>query len=453
MRRRTGMGRGYASGPPGLRAALLVGVALSFAAAPAGWARDAIRITGSDTMLILNREWTERYGQVEPGIEFTVVGGGSERGIDALLAGEVDIAAASRKMREAELAKFESRYGDRPREVVVALDGIAFYVHTSNPVIRLTMDQLVGILTGEIQSWSQVSKINRKRIHVYSRDRHSGTRTFVSEHILKGKPFASDTVYVSSTSLVTACVQRNPRALGYGGVAHAENTRIVRLANSPDEFGFWPTKENVASGRYPASRPLHFYLNPASVDQPLQAFVDWVLSEEGQRVVSFVGYYPVSLRQPPREGSGEADASLADSARATEPSPGSTAANDAPAPAEAPDTRPTTGEVKLTPANASGFGFAITAELGRTPTANDPRPVPVSVFFGPEGEGIDTIETIELRIGESAVVPLSVQPGEALRFSLRPSVLDDAAIHLSEAGAPREGRLFVLPVPAFLEGE
>ncbi|MCA8951517.1 MAG: substrate-binding domain-containing protein, partial [Planctomycetes bacterium] len=88
-------------------------------------AQTPIAISGSDTMVTLNRELTTRYARLVPSARFVVFGKGSETGIRALLAGETEIAAASRRMTPAETADFEERHGVKPKEIVVALDGIA----------------------------------------------------------------------------------------------------------------------------------------------------------------------------------------------------------------------------------------------------------------------------------------------------------------------------------------
>ena len=175
-------------------------------------ARNVVTIHGSDTMLILNKELAAVYNRRNTPLKFNIVGGGSELGIKALLEGKTDIAATSRAMKESEKAAFEQRTGKRPMEIVIALDVIGVYVHNNNPVTRLTLSQLKGILAGEIRNWRDVGGLDR-RINFYNRDRNSDTRVFIRDHMLAGKPFSTLAREVSSTSMVAACVARNQGAI------------------------------------------------------------------------------------------------------------------------------------------------------------------------------------------------------------------------------------------------
>lgn len=400
---------------------------ISLAAAPA-LARQTIRIHGSDTMVILNREWASRYAQIQPDIEIDVHGGGSNLGITALLEGKADIAAASRAMKAEEIRKFKQRTGAAPRRLVVALDGIAVYVHETNPVTRLTVDQLRGVLTGKLTNWNQVGGANRQ-IHIYNRDKNSGTRVYMREHVLKGKAFAKGAMDVSSTALITTCVSRNPRGIGYGGVAYAENARLIRLAADGDDAGHWPSRDEVASGKYPLSRPLHFYVNPKAIDADLQAFIDWVLSEQGQRVVTFVGYFPAPEKQP-----------------GDHPDPGPDP--DGPAQDDPHDDQP----LQLTPANMQRYGFNIAAEFEDDGPADRGR-MNITLDLGLDAAALAKIDAARLHLGQDAIVPLTLDEDGKATFSLRRAMLQATSVHLVEQEADDAGRTYVIALDAFVAGD
>ncbi|MBN1587106.1 MAG: phosphate ABC transporter substrate-binding protein [Candidatus Omnitrophica bacterium] len=259
-------------------------------------AQNFIVLQGSDTMFHLNKRWAEEYSKINPNLKIEVSGGGSETGFDALMAGRIDIAAASRAMKESELLAFEDKFGMRPVPFVVAMDGLGVYVHNTNPRSDLTVTDLAGILSGQIRNWSEVGGADR-RIDIYSRDRHSGTRTYLKEQILQGKDFSDEMVEVPTTTSLIAAVSRNPNAIGYGGIfAYSEGAHVIRLKRQPEGEAVWPSVENVAAGTYPLSRPLHFYINPASMNKEVKAFVDWILTD-GQDYVQMVGYYRAELAQ------------------------------------------------------------------------------------------------------------------------------------------------------------
>jgi phosphate transport system substrate-binding protein len=392
---------------------------------PAASARQTITIHGSDTMLILNQEWVSEYARRDAGLRFTVLGGGSGRGIAALLKGSTDIAAASRAMKASEMEAFEKRNGHRPREIVVALDGVAVYVHNNNPISSLTIDELGRIFRGEIRNWRQLGGQNR-RIDIYNRDEFSGTRAFMQEHVLGGRPFTDRAREVSTTAMLTACVARNQSAIGYGGVAYAQGAHIIRVARSKGEAGVWPTNENVSSGEYPLSRPLHFYVDLTRQDEELQAFLDWVLSPEGQRVVTFVGYYPAPTR-------------------AKEPAAEPEASGQAAAPTPPVKLDP----IVLSPTNMHRHGFDVIIELNDDDVTAPAGQTMVSLRFAPGGNSIERVRTLSVHIGEEIAIPLTLNDDLLGRFALRRTLIDRTSVQLAEAGAPDKGAVYIIPLNAF----
>jgi phosphate transport system substrate-binding protein len=87
-------------------------------------------------------------------------------------------------------------------------------------------------------------------------------------------------------------VAKDRWGIGYGGAAYAREVKEIAVAEAPGKPYYLPTLENVVSRRYPISRFLYFYLRERPSGE-LKSFVDWVLSDDGQRVVSEVGYFPL----------------------------------------------------------------------------------------------------------------------------------------------------------------
>jgi phosphate transport system substrate-binding protein len=149
-----------------------------------GWitAGSNITIKGSDTLVRLGQRWAEEYMKKHKGIVIQVSGGGSGTGIAALLNGTTDICQASRDMKKKEYKLAEEK-GIKPYRVSVALDGIAVYLHTDNPVRELSLAQLKGVYTGSITNWKEVGGPDH-RIILYGRENNSGTYAFFKEHVL-----------------------------------------------------------------------------------------------------------------------------------------------------------------------------------------------------------------------------------------------------------------------------
>jgi ABC-type phosphate transport system substrate-binding protein len=120
-------------------------------------AKKAITLKGSDTMVILGQRWAEKYMEKKPEISVQVTGGGSGTGIAALINGSTDICEASRPMTPKEKDQIKAKlFGKDVCEIPVALDGIAIFVNENCPVKEASLEQLKGIYTGKITSWSDL---------------------------------------------------------------------------------------------------------------------------------------------------------------------------------------------------------------------------------------------------------------------------------------------------------
>lgn len=250
-----------------------------------------IVVSGSETLYPLNKKWAESYFGEHQDTNVRVARGGSAVGIQDLLIGAADIAASSRPLTAAEEQAFIERHGAPPKEIVVALDGIGIYVHNSNPNIRLSLDQLTRILSGDIRNWRELGG-TPGRIDIYKRDRNSGTRFIIEESLLSGKPIIDVSRTVDTAESLTSAVSINKRAIGFAGLgSYVQGAHIVRLSTESGEAGYWPTEENVISGKYPLSRLLRYYILPDNANAAVEDYVDWVLSKEGQQWVVAAGYY------------------------------------------------------------------------------------------------------------------------------------------------------------------
>ena len=120
----------------------------------------AQRIKGSDTVLPIAQQTAERFMALDPNARVTVTGGGSGVGISALLDKTTDIAMASRSIKFGETMKAK-KLGEDLTEAIIAYDALAVVVHPSNPVSRLTREQLEGIFRGKITNWKEVGGEDR----------------------------------------------------------------------------------------------------------------------------------------------------------------------------------------------------------------------------------------------------------------------------------------------------
>ena len=254
----------------------------------AAFQNKSITIKGSDTMVILVQRWTEVFP--DKSFQFQVTGGGSGTGIAALINGTTDICSSSRPIKPAEIIQIKEKYGIEPIEIRVARDGISIYVHKNNPIKHLTIDQLKNIFTGKIRNWKDVGGVDH-RIILYSRENNSGTYEFFKEHVLSKRDFDASAQHMPGTSAVVGAVAMDPFGIGYGGAAYTIGVKEVPVALDNDKPYYQLTEENILNGKYPISRFLYFYLRQKP-NTDIKSFVDWVIGNSGQKVVSEVGYFP-----------------------------------------------------------------------------------------------------------------------------------------------------------------
>ena len=264
----------------------------------------AQRVKGSDTLLPLTQELAEQYLKKEPGAEVIVTGGGSGVGIAALPENTTDIAMASRQIKFSEKMKF-AELGLDAEEVVVAYDALAVVVNPSNPVGRLTREQLEAIFRGKITNWKDVGGEDRK-IVVYSRETSSGTYEFFKESVLENKNYMSSILSMPATGAIIQSVRQTKGAIGYIGLAYL-NPYVKPLAVSYDGGAHYavPSVETAADGSYPIVRPLYYYYDSRKEAQ-VSPFISYMLSPEGQESVLEQGFIPVKMEESGTQEEGTA---------------------------------------------------------------------------------------------------------------------------------------------------
>lgn len=257
----------------------------------------SLQIKGSDTMVNLGQAWAEEFMKKHPSAGIAVTGGGSGTGLSSLISNTCDICMSSRNIKEKEIS-LANQKGVNPYEIKAAMDGLAVIVNPKNPVSNLTIDQLAGIFTGRITNWKDVGG-NNAAIVVLSREVNSGTHVYFKEHVLrKGDPngkeeFEPGALLLSSSQAIADEIAGNTDAIGYYGMGYISGKqKPVHVAKDEQSEYVAPTIENVVNGKYPISRPLLLYVN----GQPgglVKEFVDFALSEEGQRIVLKTDFVPV----------------------------------------------------------------------------------------------------------------------------------------------------------------
>jgi phosphate transport system substrate-binding protein len=241
-----------------------------------------ITIKGSTTVLPIAQITAEVFMERHPDAKISVQGGGSGIGVAGIIDGTCDIGDSSRSMKEQELSNAVSK-GVNPKANLVAMDGLSVIVHPSNKVNGLTKNQLKDIYIGKISDWSALGGEIQK-IVVVSRDSSGGTFESFGEMALDKEKVRSDALMQASNQAVASTVAKTPGAIGYVGIGYL-SSQIKALTVD----GVMPSKETVLNNKYKLGRPLFMYTNGAP-QGVVKDFLDFVLSEEGQKLVGEAGF-------------------------------------------------------------------------------------------------------------------------------------------------------------------
>lgn len=278
-----------------LTAALVAALALAGCGASGDSASDSagdsetgsLTVQGSDTMVNVSQAWAEAYQTAKPGVSISVTGGGSGTGIASLINGTVDFANASREMKDEEIEQAEGA-GVEPVEFEVAKDGIVILANPANAVQDLTIEQLGKIYRGEIVNWKDVGGAD-KPIVLLGRDTASGTYEYFKEEVVgNDAEYAKAMKNLQSSQAIVDEVAKNVDAIGYVGIGYESDS--IKALNVE---GVTASIDTVLDASYPLSRGLYMY-SAGEPEGAKQAFIDWVMSAEGQKIVADQGFVPLS---------------------------------------------------------------------------------------------------------------------------------------------------------------
>ncbi|QNO13505.1 phosphate ABC transporter substrate-binding protein [Alkalicella caledoniensis] len=238
-----------------------------------------ITMAGSTSVQPLSEELATAFMQIHKDARLEVSGGGSGGGIKAAQEGAADIGASSRSLKDDE--KGVVAY-------TIAIDGIAVVVHPENDISNMSLEDITKIFLGEITNWSEVGGEDVD-IVVVSREEGSGTRGAFDEIVLNNEDLASTAIIQNSTGSVREAVSNDINAIGYVSIGGLNNSvKPVKVDNVE------PTTATIQSGAYSIARPFIYLTTEGKEKSALtQAFIDFVLSQEGQSIVSENGYVPV----------------------------------------------------------------------------------------------------------------------------------------------------------------
>jgi phosphate transport system substrate-binding protein len=266
---------------------------------------------GSDTLNNLMTLWAEGFQKQYPNVRIQIEGKGSSTAPPALISGTAQLGPMSRPMKGNEIDEFEKKYGYKPTELKVALDGLAVYVNKDNPIERLTMQQVDAAFSKTracgskkvVRTWGDLGLTGEwasKPISLYGRNSASGTYGYFKEVALCKGDYRDEVKEQPGSASVVQGVTEDLGGIGYSGIGYrTSGVRAVPLATKDGAQAFGTSQDEVNSGNYPISRFLYVYVNKAPnkpMDPLIGEFVKYICSKEGQEVVVKDGYLPLSQR-------------------------------------------------------------------------------------------------------------------------------------------------------------
>lgn len=233
----------------------------------------AVTISGSTSVGPLIEKEAEKFKDSNDGISVQVNQLGSSAGIKDAINGTVHIGMSSRDLKEE-----EKNAG--LKEVEIAYDGIAIIVHPSNDVKSLSMTQIKDIYTGKITNWKDVGGKDGE-IVVVSREDGSGTRDAFQEIVgYKSEELTPKAQIGDGSGNIKTTVATNENGIGFISFEYIDDTiKGLEVDNVA------PKAQNVKDGAYKISRPFILIYKEDKADENSKKFIDFILSEEGQKIV------------------------------------------------------------------------------------------------------------------------------------------------------------------------
>ncbi len=257
-----------------------------------------IKQFGSTTILPIAEKWQEAFNKIHPEIKIAVSGGGSGTGIAQLAAKTCNIANASRKIKQEEIAAAQSR-GVQPHEIPIAYDGIAVIVHPDNPLREISVQRLSDVYTGAISRWDELGVPGLGEIQLVARDSASGTYESFKNMVItlndqdKSRNYSPKALQQASNEGVLQTVAQTKTAIGYVGLGYVTKAvKVLAIAPLGGGQAVLPSETTVRDHSYPISRQLYMYTD-GEPSGPLKTYVDWCLGPEGQALVREAGYIPL----------------------------------------------------------------------------------------------------------------------------------------------------------------
>ncbi|WP_102272488.1 phosphate ABC transporter substrate-binding protein [Cytobacillus massiliigabonensis] len=243
--------------------------------------KEIVSISGSTSVGPLAEKLAEKFKGNNENINIEVNQIGSSAGITNATSGVSEIGMSSRDLKEEEKA-------NGLKETIIAYDGIVVVTHPSNKVNNLTLEQVKQIFTGEVTNWNQLGGEDME-IVVVSREDGSGSRDAFQEIVgYSSGELIRNAIIASGNGNIKTTVATNKHAVGFISFEYIDDSISTIQID-----GVKATAENVLQQKYSLSRPFLFVHKEENITEAGKQFIDFILSSDGQAIVSEAGAIPV----------------------------------------------------------------------------------------------------------------------------------------------------------------
>ena len=271
-------------------------------------------IRGSNCVGKFVKEWAKRYKQIYPKIKIDIALKDSKSGIEALMNDRANIALSSKKITIPQMHNFRLKKGYYPTEIKVALDAVIIYVNKSNPIQKVSLDELDAIFSKtrkrkykeDINNWKQLG-FSDNNITIYLYRNSEGLKDFFKDTVLMRGEYKDipDTNYLQDFNNTIKAIKDNKYGITFGETIK-DNYKIKALSISKSyKFPYFrPTKNNIKSHKYPLTRYFYIYLDippKQRVSQNIYEFIKFIFSKDGQRILLNQDGIPISITQIGKE--------------------------------------------------------------------------------------------------------------------------------------------------------
>ncbi len=226
----------------------------------------------------------------EKNIAIYVSAGGSGQGVKSVIDQTSDFGMVARTVKDTEKEQLPEL-----KEFKVGIDALTLGVNPNNPVLtvknNLTKDEIIKIFSGEFKTWKDLdASLPDKEIIVVTRDIGGGAHEVFQSKVMGDVQVKADAIQAPSMGALVTKIIENEYAIGYAsfGVVNQNIGKVATLSVD----GVEASEENIINGSYIIQRPLIAIFN-GELTAPQQAFMDYVMSEEGLAVVESMGFVPV----------------------------------------------------------------------------------------------------------------------------------------------------------------